>query len=540
MFRQIWQELKCTTLFSNVYFVAFTIFFAVVCLLHKLNSRKFCNVPPGPKPWPLIGNFGHFLVPRFVSKRIGERREEHEQTRSGSLSPQVALLELSKFYGNIYSLFIGNQMIVILTGYEVVRDALSNRADVFSDRPDVPLVTIMTKRKGIVFAPYGPVWRQQRKFCHTTLRSFGLGRLSLEPLILRELGEVKAELLRTHTETQGAPVSLAPLVSNAVSNVISSISLGQRFCQGDRELHTLLDLMARGLELCVNSPAVLINVFPWLYHLPFGAFKEIRQVERDITVFLKEIIARHRDSLDPDNPRDLIDMYLAETAQQRESVGATETSFSEDYLFYIIGDLFIAGTDTTTNTMLWMLLYMSVHPDIQEKVQAEIDSVVGFSRVPSLTDKASLPFTEATIMEVQRMTAVVPLAIPHMASETTVFRGYTIPKGTVIIPNLWSVHRDPTVWDNPDDFNPARFLDQNGQILRQESFIPFGIGRRLCMGEQLAKMELFLMFSSLMQAFSFRLPDGLPPPSMDGRFGLTLAPLPYTVHVTPRGEWVCQ
>lgn len=152
------------------------------------------------------------------------------------------------------------------------------------------------------------------------------------------------------------------------------------------------------------------------------------------------------------------------------------------------------------------------------------------------------------------------------------FRGYTIPKGTVILPNLWSVHRDPALWDDPDRFNPERFLDDNGKLLKKECFIPFGIGtsflthlmgkttatliikfiisvyshqdpmihpiylsgRRVCMGEQLAKMELFLMVISLLQAFKFRLPEGTPPPPPDGRFGLTLAPCPYTVCVTTR------
>ncbi|KAJ8407577.1 hypothetical protein AAFF_G00274340 [Aldrovandia affinis] len=321
MLLQAWHELQ-NTVWSSACYLALVVFLTVYFVLHKLKKRKFSNVPPGPKPWPLVGNCGQFIVPRFVLKWLANRREKHEQARPISASPQVFLMELSKHYGNIYSLFIGNQLIVILTGYEVVRDALSNRADVFSDRPDVPLVTIMTKRKGIVFAPYGPVWRQQRKFCHATLRSFGLGRLSLEPRILEELAAVKTELLRISGEAEGQPVDPAPLVSNAVSNVISSISLGQRFHHGDREFRNLLELMARGLELCINSPAIFINVFPWLYYLPFGAFGEIRQVQRDITIFLKKIIAEHRSSLDPENPRDLIDMYLLETAQQQESAGA--------------------------------------------------------------------------------------------------------------------------------------------------------------------------------------------------------------------------
>lgn len=210
------------------------------------------------------------------------------------------------------------------------------------------------------------MWRKQRKFCHTTLRSFGLGKLSLEPCILQGLATVKTELLRLNEESAGGGVDLAPLITNAVSNVICSLILGQRFHHEDPEFCTMLGLMVRGLEICVNSPAVLINVFPLLYYFPFGVFKELRQVERDITVFLKRIIAKHRETLDPDNPRDLTDMYLMEMLAQ-QAAGEENSSFTEDYLFYIIGDLFIAGTDTTTNSVLWILLYMVLHPDTQGK-----------------------------------------------------------------------------------------------------------------------------------------------------------------------------
>lgn len=193
------------------------------------------------------------------------------------------------------------------------------------------------------------------------LRNFGLGKLSLEPCILQGLATVKTELLRRNEASGGAGVNLAPLISHAVSNVICSMVLGQHFHHEDREFRTLLDLMERGLEICVNSPAVLINVFPLLYYLPFGVFKELRQVEGDITVFLKRIIAKHRETLDPENARDLVDMYLMEVKEEKDS------SFTDDYLFYIVGDLFIAGTDTTTNSVLWILLYMMLYPDVQGK-----------------------------------------------------------------------------------------------------------------------------------------------------------------------------
>lgn len=208
------------------------------------------------------------------------------------------------------------------------------------------------------------MWRKQRKFCHGTLRSFGFGKLSLEPCILQGLDTVKTELQRRSEESGGAGVDLAPLITNAVSNVICSLILGQRFHHEDREFGTMLGLMVRGLEICVNSAAVLINIFPLLYYFPFGVFKELRQVEGDMTVFLKRIIAKHRETLDPDNPRDLTDMYLMEMSAQ-QAAGEEDSSFTEDYLFYIIGDLFIAGTDTTTNSVLWILLYMVLYPDTQ-------------------------------------------------------------------------------------------------------------------------------------------------------------------------------
>nr|QLC36635.1 cytochrome P450 2U1 [Kryptolebias hermaphroditus] len=494
---------------------------------YRRRAGAYTNIPPGPKPWPVVGNFGGFLVPPALRGRFGQRRDH--------VSVMEALTSQADLYGNIYSLFVGSQLAVVLNGYEVVRDALSNHPDVFSDRPDVPSISILTKRRGIVFAPYGPVWRKQRKFCHTTLRSFGLGKLSLEPCIQRGLVTIKAELLRLNGESGGTGVDPAPLISNAVSNVVCSLILGQRFHHGDPEFRAILGLMARGLEICINSAAILINVCSLLYYLPFGVFKELRQVERDITVFLKRIIANHRETLDPENPRDLADMYLIEMLARR-AAGEEDSSFTEDYLFYIIGDLFIAGTDTTTNSVLWTLLYMALYPDVQDKVQTEIDKVVGRQRLPSVTDRGSLPFTEATIMEVQRLAVVVPLSVPHMASETTEFRGYTIPKGTVIFPNLYSVHRDPAVWDEPDSFNPTRFLDDEGKLLKKEFFIPFGIGRRVCMGEQLAKMELFLTVTGLLQSFRFRLPDGTPPPSLQGRFGLTMAPCPFRVCVNDRSE----
>ncbi|XP_060042245.1 cytochrome P450 2U1 isoform X2 [Erinaceus europaeus] len=482
----------------------------------RLRSSR--GLPPGPAPWPLLGNFGPALL----------RRRPRPGTRGAGGAPHLLLAELARAYGPVCRFSLGPHLVVVLSDFASVRQALGRQAGAFSDRPRVPLVALLTRQKGIVFARYGPVWRQQRKFSHAALRHFGLGQLSLEPRILEELDQVRAAV----RELGPRPFSPSGLLSRAVSNVICSLCFGRRFDATHHEFEAMLGLMARALELCLDARVQLVNICPWLYHLPLGPCWELRNIRDAITAFLGRIIQDHRRALDPHRPRDFVDMYLVHMEEECQEHGSGP---SEEDLLYTVGDLFFAGTDTTANSLLWCLLYMALYPHQQARVHEEIDRVLGPERVPSLTDKAHMPFTEATIMEVQRLTAVVPLAIPHMTSEDTVLQGYTIPKGTIVLPNLWAVHRDPDIWEKPNDFHPDRFLDEQGQLVKKEAFIPFGIGKRVCMGEQLAKMELFLLFVGLLQSFRFSLPCGSPQPDLMGKYGLTLAPQPFEVVASERG-----
>lgn len=195
----------------------------------------------------------------------------------------------------------------------------------------------------------------------------------------------------------------------------------------------------------------------------------------------------------------------------------------------VLVDMFSAGEETVKTCLLWSLVYLLHNPEVMRKVQDELDAVVGRSRMPSLEDQPHLPYTEATICEVLRRSSVVPLGTSHATSKDTVLGGYNIPKGATIIPLLYSCHMDPNLWDEPEKFEPTRFLDEEGRVRKPEQFIPFGVGRRMCLGHVLARSEMFLFFTSILQNFTLGYPEGEPLPSLKGDLGVTYTPQPFKV-----------
>ncbi|XP_072038456.1 cytochrome P450 2J4-like isoform X1 [Amphiura filiformis] len=190
--------------------------------------------------------------------------------------------------------------------------------------------------------------------------------------------------------------------------------------------------------------------------------------------------------------------------------------------------LYLAGTETSATTIRWALLYMMTLPEIQAKVQQELDSVVGRSRMPKWADRLILPYTEAVLLEIQRIRTVVPLGVPHVAAKDNKIGGYDVPKGSLIVSNLWAVHNDPDIWTEPDQFRPERFLDEDGKLRHREEFIPFSAGHRVCLGENLAKMEMFIFFTYILHTFTIKNPYNKPY-SLKGVSGITFSPIDFEI-----------
>ncbi|XP_034085740.1 cytochrome P450 2J5-like isoform X3 [Gymnodraco acuticeps] len=411
---------------------------------------------------------------------------------------------------------------VFVSGYKMVKEALVSQADNFVDRPHNEMANrFYSGNKSGLFVSNGETWKRQRRFALSTLRTFGVGKNTMEQSICEEIRHLQEEI----EKEKGQPFSPAGLFNNAVSNIICQLVMGKRFDYSDHNFQIMLNYLSEILMLEGSVWGTLYESFPTLMkHLPgphnkmFSDFDAIRD-------FLSLEVKNHKKDLDRSDPRDYIDTFLIEMEKNKDSdLGFTETNLALCSL-----DLFLAGTETTSTTLQWALVYLIKYPDIQEKVKAEIDRVIGHNRQPSMADRPNLPYTEAVIHEIMRMGNIVPLNGLRMAAKDTTLGDYFIPKGTTLMPILTSVLFDKTEWETPDTFNPGHFLDAEGQFVKREALMAFSAGKRVCLGEGLAKMELFLFFVGLLQKFSFSVPDGVEL-STEGVTGMTRVPHPFKVY----------
>ncbi|NXG23182.1 CP2K1 protein, partial [Grallaria varia] len=459
------------------------------------NQRK--NFPPGPRALPIIGHLHLFDLKR----------------------PYRTYLQLSKQYGPVFSVQMGQIKTVVISGYETVKEALVNQADAFADRPKIPLFEDLTKGKGVIFSN-GENWKVMRRFTLTTLRDFGMGKRAVEDRIVEEYGFL-ADTFASH---EGKPFDASSKINAAVANIIVSILLGKRFEYQDSRFVRLINLTNESMRLAGKPSITMYNIFPYLGFL-LRAKKTILKNRAELHDYIQVTFVEHLKNLDKNDQRSFIDAFLV---KQQEEKSNTNGYFHNENLITLVSNLFTAGIETTSTTLYWGFLLMMKYPDIQRKVHEEIDQVIG-SNPPRIEHRTQMPYTDAVIHEIQRYTNILPLDLPHQTAADVTIKGYFIPKGTYIIPLLTSVLHDKSQWEKPDMFYPEHFLDANGKFVKKDAFMPFSAGRRICAGETLAKAELFLFFTSLMQRFTFRPPPGVSTSDLDltPAISFNVIPTPY-------------
>ncbi|XP_067427297.1 cytochrome P450 2K1-like [Thunnus thynnus] len=479
----------------------------VLCLVSSsFTSQEIGREPPGPRSLPLLGNLLQLDLKR----------------------PYKTLCELSKKYGSVFTVYLGTKKVVVLAGYKTVKEALVSYAEEFGDRDISPILYDANQGHGILFAN-GESWKEMRRFALSTLRDFGMGKRVAEDKILEEC----CHLIQMFDEHKGKPFDTTCPVNYATSNIISSIVYGSRFEYSDPRFKNLVRRANETIRITGSVPIQLYNMFPrllsWIKNRHL-ILKNVEMTVRDVRDLIKHLKA----TLNPHMCRGLVDCFL-NRKQKEEDSHIIDTHYHEKNLIFTVTNLFAAGTDTTATTLRWGLLFMAKYPQIQDKVQDELSRVVG-NRQIRVDDRKNLPYTDAVIHETQRLASIVPTSIPHITSRDVTFQGYFIKEGTIVFPLLFSVLYDESQWESPHTFDPSHFLDKEGKFIRRDAFMVFSAGRRVCLGESLAKMELFLFFTTLLQRFRFTPPPAVTEDDLDltPAVGFILSPSPHELCAVSR------
>ncbi|XP_076830022.1 steroid 17-alpha-hydroxylase/17,20 lyase [Brachyhypopomus gauderio] len=447
--------------------------------------------------------------------------------------PHIFFQKLKKKYGDIYSLMLGRHKLVIINNHRHAKEVLLKKGKIFAGRPRTVTTDLLTRNgKDIAFADYSATWRFHRKIVHGALCLFGEGASSIEKIICREA----SSMCETLAGLQSSAVDLAPELTRAVTNVVCALCFNSSYKRGDPEFEAMLQY-SQGIVDTVAKDS-LVDIFPWLQMFPNEELRLLKQCVSIRDQLLQKKYEEHKADYSDNIQRDLLDALLrAKRNAENNNTSTNDVGLTEDHLLMTVGDIFGAGVETTTTVLKWSIAYLIHHPQVQKKIQEELDSTIGGDRNPKLSDRGNLPYLEATIREVLRIRPVSPLLIPHVALSDSSIGDYTVEKGTRVIINLWSLHHDEKEWNNPELFDPGRFLDEGGLSIPSVSYLPFGAGLRVCLGEALAKMELFLFLSWILQRFTLETPIGQPSPDLQGKFGVVLQPQRYKVNARLRAGW---
>ncbi|PPQ99406.1 hypothetical protein CVT24_005393 [Panaeolus cyanescens] len=479
------------------------VFAAIVTqwLAERRRNPRGLPYPPGPRGLPFIGAF--YEIPET--------------------KPWAAYKEWSKKYGNLIFYKAMGQNYLIVQGVKEVNDLFEQRSAIYSDRPPQPMAADLLGWKfNLGWQPYGPWWRRHRKAFHEHFNPNVIQKY--DPVQNRELYRLLGKLLRE-------PARFTDHIHNLFATIIMKVTYGITISDDDKDpwmttifesLQSIAKAGIPGLYLVDHIP-ILKYIPSWF---PGAEFKREAERGKKVTdrLVMKPYEAVKESLRKGDAEPSVVAALISDLPAENDPTRAEEETIAAN-----IGAVaYIAGADTTVSAILACLLGLAMNLDAQRKAQAEIDEYVGPSRLPNASDRPSLPYVDAIILETMRWHQVAPFgtpqlnvkgcfsevntetglaiiftAIAHMTSEDDEYDGYFIPKGTTVIGNAWSILHDEALFENPSDFNPDRYYN-NPRTLKPD--VTFGYGRRACPGRFFSDRNMFAMISAILAVF-----DILPP-----------------------------
>ncbi|PRQ47022.1 putative flavonoid 3'-monooxygenase [Rosa chinensis] len=480
--------------------------------LRKLNLK----FPPGPKPWPIVGNLN--LI-------------------NGPL-PHQSLHKLSQTYGPIMQLKFGSYPVVVASTAEMAKQFLKTHDHVFASRPRTAAGKYITYNYlNITWSPHGPYWRQGRKIFLSELFS----SKRLESFAYIRVEEIRSFISRLCALPE-KPVMLKEHLSRLTLSVMTRCVMGKEYFREPEFQRSVMRI--EEFQEMLDEVFLLNGVFnigdwiPWLDFLDLqGYVKRMKALTKKSEPFYDYVLDEHKaksEGVKDYVAKDMVDLLL-----QLVDDPDLEVKLTNDSVKAFIQDLIAGGTDTSATTLEWAMSELIKQPHLIRKATEELDRVIGRERWVEEKDIPQLPYVDAIMKETMRKHPVVVLLPPHLALQDCNVAGFDILKGTRVFINTWSIGRDPSVWDAPEEFNPERFLGNKAIDVKGQSFelLPFGSGRRMCPGYSLGLKMIGSCLANMLHGFNWKLPENMKPEdlSMDEVYGLaTLRKFPLVAVVEPR------
>ncbi|CAK8562837.1 unnamed protein product [Lathyrus sativus] len=467
---------------STILIVALLIITAITWYIYIFFFKsKYQNLPPGPSGLPFFGNLLS-LQPELHTYFAG----------------------LARIHGPIFKLRLGSKLGIVVTSPSIAREVLKEHDAIFANR-DVPAAARVASYgcSDMVWIPNGAEWRMLRKVGVVKM----LSNTTLDSVYELRRGEVRRTVEYIHDRV-GSTVNVGEQVFLTVLNVITNMMWGAGVEGEERDSlgAEFRDVVAEMTHL-LGKPN-LSDFFPALARFDLqGVVKDMKAlVPRFDRIFEKMISERVKkeEEGEVNESKDFLQFLL-----NLKDEGDSKTPFTRTHIKALLMDMVVGGSETTSNTIEFAMAEMMNKPEVLRKVQEELETVIGKDNLVEEFHIHKLPYLHAVMKETLRLHPGVPLLVPHCPSETTNVGGYTVPKGSRVFVNIWEIHRNPSVWENPLEFDPTRFLDGKWDYSGNNfDYFPFGSGRRFCAGLPMAERTVLYFTATLVHLFDWTIPQG--------------------------------
>lgn len=477
--------------FSYLCYLAILAFFTPILFRYIFNRRR--NLPPSPLSLPIIGHL-HLLKSTL----------------------HLTLTSLAAKYGPVLYIKLGYMPVIVVSSTSAIEECLTKNDIIFANRPKTLAGDKFTYNyTNYVWAPYGQLWRILRRL--TVVELFSSQSLQKTSTLRdQEVGIFIRSLYKFSKSSSSTKVDLTNWAFTLVFNLMTKIIAGKHIVnEEDAGMEKGIEIIEklRATFLVTISFLNMCDFLPMLRWIGYkGLEKKMTLIHSKRNEFLNGLLDEFRQKKisglesngivgSMEKKTTLIDTLLSYQESEPEF-------YTDDIIKSLMLVVFVAGTETSSATIQWVMRLLLAHPDALHKLRADIDSKVGNKRLLSESDLTKLPYLRCVVNETMRLYPPVPLLLPHYSTEDCTVGGYDVPKHTMLLVNAWAVHRDPKVWEEPEKFKPERFEATEGETERfNYKLVPFGMGRRACPGTDMGLRAVSLALGSLIQCFDWKIEE---------------------------------